>query len=129
MSKENFASFGVSIALPTVVAKGSLPRHSREDVCREHGAHGAHLWSSALHSGQAEQLCKSGEKPIKQHNFIVDTNHTFKSFFITFSLSLSRPRPNFSCDLLTRFLACSLCCWWPSSTGLMTTPGRSPHPR
>ena len=35
----------------------------------------------------------------------------------------------FSCYLLTRFLACSLCCWWPSSTGLMTTPGRSPHPR
>ena len=104
------------------MAKGSLPRHSREDVCRQHGAHGAHLWSSALHSGQAEQLRKSGENP--------SSNTTSLTLTISSRTSLSPyPCPNFSCYLLTRFLACSLWCWWPSSTGLMTTPGRSPHPR
>ena len=58
------------------------------------------------------------------------SNTTLLTLTISSRTSLSPyPCPNFSCYLLTRFLACSLWCWWPSSTGLMTTPGRSPHPR
>ena len=58
------------------------------------------------------------------------SNTTLLTLTISSRTSLSPyPCPKFSCYLLTRFLACSLWCWWPSSTGLMTTPGRSPHPR